>query len=127
MQLDPAIAQTFFEEYRNILLMVYELKGLKGHRTTEERMVAARGCLMEIGLLDEAVAALERRKGLFVDADVVSAFRTLEVGKWVYLRDLRHHTILLHPDGFIGCRGIPIEAGAAQQASTLPADLSLQG
>jgi hypothetical protein len=27
--------------------------------------------------------------------------RTLEVGKWIYLRDLRHHTILLHPDGVI--------------------------
>jgi hypothetical protein len=105
MQLDPAIAQTFFEDYRHILLMVYGLKGLKGHRTTEERMVAARGCLMEIGLLDEAVEALEDRKGLFVDEDVVSAIRTLEVGKWVYLRDLRHHTILLHPDGYIA-RGV---------------------
>ena len=106
MQLDPAIAQTFAEDYRQILLMVYSLQGLKGHRTTEERMVAARRCLSrEAELLDEAVAALERRKGLFVDKDVVSAIRTLEVGKWIYLRDLRHHTILLHPDGFIA-RGV---------------------
>jgi len=108
--------------------MVYALQGLKGHRTPEERMVAARRCLFrEAELLDEAVVALARRKDVVVDREVIAAIRTLEVGKWVYLRDLRHHTILLHPDGFIGCRGIPIEAGAAQQASTLPADLSLQG
>jgi hypothetical protein len=102
MQLDPTIAQTFSEDYRQILLMVYSLQGLKGHRTPEERMVAARRCLFrEAELLDEAVAALEGRRGVFVDEDVVAAMRTLEVGKWIYLRDLRHHSILLHPDGVI--------------------------
>ena len=102
MQLDPTIAQTFSEDYRQILLMVYALQGLKGHRTTEDRMIAARRCLFrEAELLDEAVAALERGRGVFVDEDVVSAIRTLEVGTWIYLRDLRHHTILLHPDGVI--------------------------
>lgn len=102
MQLDRTLAQAFFEDYRQILLMVYSLKGLKGHRTPEERMVAARGHLaQEAELLDEAVAALENRRGLFVDEDVVSAIRTLEVEKWIYLRDLRHHSVLLYPDGFI--------------------------
>ena len=48
-----------------------------------------------------AVEALENRRGLFVDEDVVSAIRTLEVEKWIYLRDLRHHSVLLYPDGFI--------------------------
>ena len=102
MQLDPSIAQPFFEDYRQILLMVHSLQGLKGHRTPEERMLAARRCLFrEPELLDEAVAALGRRRGVFVDEEVVAAIRTLELGKWIYLRDLRHHTILLHPDGVI--------------------------
>ena len=86
--------------------MVYVLQGLKGHRTPIERMIAARMPLFqETELLNEAVAALERRKGVVVDKDVVSAIRTLEVGKWVYLRDLSRHSILLHPDG-IFARGV---------------------
>jgi hypothetical protein len=53
-------------------------------------------------MLDEALEALDRRKGILVDDAVVAAIRTLELGRWVYLRDLRHHSIFLHPDGVIG-------------------------
>ena len=102
MQLDPTVAQPLIEGYRQILLMAYSLKGLKGHRTPEERMLAVRRDLArERELLDEAVLALERRRGLIVDPAVVAALRTLEVTRWVYLRDLRHHSILLDPEGHI--------------------------
>jgi len=102
MQLDPTTAQTFIEGYKQILLMVYALYGMKGHRTPVERMIAARMPLFqETELLDEAVAALVRRKDVVVDKEVIAAIRTLEVGKWVYLRDLGHHSILLHPDGYV--------------------------
>jgi hypothetical protein len=106
MQLDPTTAQTFIEGYKQILLMVHALYGMKGHRTPVERLIAARMPLFqETELLDEAVAALARRKGVVVDKEVIAAIRTLEVGKWVYLRDLTHHSILLHPDGFFA-RGV---------------------
>jgi hypothetical protein len=106
MQLDPTTAQTFIEGYKQILLMVHALYGMKEHRTPVERMIAARMPLFqETELLDEAVAALARRKGVVVDKEVIAAIRTLEVGKWVYLRDLTHHSILLHPDGFFA-RGV---------------------
>ena len=102
MQLDPNTAQTFIEGYKQILQMVYSLYGMKGHRTPVERMIAARMPLFqETELLDEAVAALARRKGVVVDKEVIAAIRTLEVGKWVYLRDLTHHSVLLHPDGYV--------------------------
>jgi hypothetical protein len=102
MQLDPTTAQPILEGYRHILLMVYSLYGMKGHRTPVERMIAARMPLyQETELLDEAVAALAGRRGVVVDKEVVAAIRTLEVGKWVYLRDLSHHSILLHPDGYV--------------------------
>ena len=102
MQLDPTTAQTFIEGYEQILQMCYALYGMKGHRTPVERLIAARMPLFqETELLDEAVAALARRKGVVVDREVIAAIRTLEVGKWVYLRDLTHHSILLHPDGYV--------------------------
>lgn len=103
MHLDPTSAQTFIEGYQHILSAIHSLQGLKRAGTPHDRMIEARARLdRESELLDEALEMLADRRGIQVDDKVVSAVRTLNLDRWVYLRDLRHHTIILHPDGVVG-------------------------
>ena len=78
MHLDPTTAQIFIDGYKHLLSMVHSLEGLKRSGSPNDR------------------------RGILVDEDVVSAIRTLDLGRWIYLRDLKHHSIFLHPDGVVG-------------------------
>jgi hypothetical protein len=103
MHLDPTTAQIFIDGYKHVLSMIHSLEGLKRSGSPNDRLVAARERLArEPFLLDQALETLENRRGILVDEDVVSAIRTLDLGKCIYLRDLKHHSIFLHPDGIVG-------------------------
>lgn len=103
MHLDPTAGKIFIDGYSQILAMVHALARLERTGSPNDRLAAARQRLArESEMLDEALDALERRRGILVDEAVVAAIRTLELGRWIYLRDLRHHSIFLHPDGVIG-------------------------
>ncbi len=103
MHLDPTTAQIFIDGYKHVLSMIHSLEGLKRSGSPNDRLVAARQRLArEPFLLDQALETLEDRRGIEVDEDVVSAIRTLDLGRWIYLRDLKHHSIFLHPDGVVG-------------------------
>lgn len=100
MHLDPTTAQIFIDGYKHVLSMIHSLEGLKRSGSPNDRLVAARERLArEPFLLDQA---LENRRGILVDEDVVFAIRTLDLGRWIYLRDLKHHSIFLHPEGVVG-------------------------
>ena len=103
MHLDPTTAQIFIDGYKHVLSMIHSLEGLKRSGSPNDRLVAARERLArEPFLLDQALESLENRRGILVDEDVVFAIRTLDLGRWIYLRDLKHHSIFLHPDRVVG-------------------------
>jgi hypothetical protein len=103
MHLDPTTAQNFIDGYKHVLSMIHSLEGLKRSGSPNDRLIEARERLArEPTLLDEALETLEERRGIEVDEAVIAAIRTLELGKWVYLRDLKNHSIFLHPDGVVG-------------------------
>jgi len=103
MHLDPTTAQIFIDGYKHVLSMIHSLEGLKRSGSPNDRLVAARERLAKDPfLLDQALETLENRRGILVDEDVVSSIRTLDLNRWIYLRDLKHHSIFLHPDGVVG-------------------------
>jgi len=103
MRLDPTTAQIIIDGYKHVLSMIHSLEGLKRSGSPNARLVAARERLArEPFLLDQALETLENRRAILVEEDVVSAIRTLDLGRWIYLRDLKHHSIFLHPDGVVG-------------------------
>ncbi len=93
MVLEPALASQFIRGYTMLLLEI----GGQDHQDQVllYRLAAARILLVnDPNLLDRAVQSLTQRS-VEVDAQVVAALRSLQLKKWIYLRDTRSYSVFI--------------------------------
>ncbi|MGZ8400893.1 MAG: hypothetical protein ACXWVI_06305 [Methyloceanibacter sp.] len=98
MILDAEDAQRFIRWY-SLLLLAIRGKPVPDEGSLVEKLVQGRAKLMnEPALLLEAKAQLAARFAE-VDFEVVAAVESLEVRRWVYLRDTKLHSIFIDQAG----------------------------
>lgn len=94
-------ALTFIQGYQQLMVEIYGPLPARRKLQVLEVLAAAREKYRaDRSLLDMALEAL-KEKSISVPDAVVSAVRSLEVTKWVYLKDTRSHSIFIHPSGEI--------------------------
>jgi hypothetical protein len=103
MVIEPTIANRFINEYKRFLLSIYQPESADddGKRMIEKLHLARKRFLANRGLLDEYMRTLE--DGVEpIDRKILLAIRNLEYARWVYLRDLKSHSIFLEDGGGSG-------------------------
>ena len=138
MIIDPLAAAKFIAAYKALLLEI-DSAGPEGGRSDNltKRLVAARSRFSsEPSLTEEALAAL-KSKSPAVEPEIVESLRSLEVAKWVFLRDTKIHSIFVHPSDrraygvlglndrirdIVGGTGVLIEAGLVQYGGRFVCD-----
>jgi hypothetical protein len=97
MILDSLSASKFIEGYKSLLLEIDDTTPDTGKSKLVKRLVAARARLSKNpSLIEEALAGL-KSKTVTVDPEVIRAVKSLQVEKWVFLRDTKVHSIFVHP------------------------------
>lgn len=92
-------ASIFIQGYTQLMVEIYGVAPPRRRYRLLEVIAAARvKYLADRALLDKALRQLSA-KSVSVPDRVVSAVRSLEVKKWVYLRDTRSHSIFIDPSG----------------------------
>lgn len=92
-------AAAFIRGYTLIMGEIYGAFPAKHKLELLELLAVAREKYMaDPTMLDRALSGLTA-ESVPVPAEVVSAIRSLEVEKWVYLKDTRSHSIFIHPSG----------------------------
>lgn len=99
MHLPEPAATTFIKGYTVVLSQIHDLMAESPKKEMLTRLAAARARLVaDPSLLDTALRELSSRS-IEVPAEVVAALRSLEVKKWVYLKDGRSHSVFIDPSG----------------------------
>lgn len=99
VRIDENDASAFIGGYSRLMAEIYGKPPARRASGILEMLAAARARYMaDRSLLDKALHGLAGKAASVPDA-VVSAIRSLEVEKWVYLRDTRSHSIFIHPSG----------------------------
>jgi hypothetical protein len=96
MVLDPADASRFIEGYKEVMIEIYLMAyGEPDSDRMTATLAKSRAMFMDDrSLLPAALARLEE-KGVTIPADVVSAIESLEVKRWIYLKDSKSYSVLL--------------------------------
>lgn len=137
MIIDPLSASKFIALYKPLLLEIDRTEYNERESNITKRLVAARSRLSsDPSLIDQALAAL-KSKSVAGDPEVVRSLRSLEVEKWVFLRDTKVHSLFLHPSepraygvlglndrirDMVGGVGVVIETGLVQYAGRFVCD-----
>ncbi len=103
MVIDPSVASRFIQEYKRFLLSIYRPEEPDGERLrTPDKLHAARErFIANRSLLDEYLR--QREDGTDpIDREILNAIRTIEYGRWVYVRDLKKYSVFLKADGTAG-------------------------
>ena len=119
-------ASTFIQGYTQVMVQIYGAVSAKPKMELLEILGAARTkYLADRSLLEGALREL-KSKSIVVPPEVVAAIRSLEVKKWVYLRDAKSHSVFVDPSGeaafgvlglteriknIIGGSGVVVETG----------------
>jgi hypothetical protein len=99
MVLEPKAAADFIQGYTKVMTAIYELSSAKTRRPLIEIIAAAREqYCADRTLFEKALARLKTRAKTIVP-EVLCAIRTLEVKKWVYLKDTRTYSVFINPEG----------------------------
>ncbi len=103
MLITPDIANRFIREYKRFLLAIYQPESADDERkrTIEKLHSARKRFIANRGLLDEYVRKLEDGTEP-IDRKILLAIRNLEYSTWVYLRDMKSHSIFLKEGGGSG-------------------------
>lgn len=97
MIIDPLSASAFISGYTKLASQV-----CAGGNTSPERQISAvvaearTKCSADASLISKARAELEAR-GERVDADVWQALESMQLKRWIYLRDTRSYSVFLDP------------------------------
>ena len=103
MVIDKTIAGRCISEYKKFLLAIYrpEPGSPEPQRVIEKLVTARKQFDSNRGLLDEYLRDLEDGTEP-IDRQMILAIRSLEFSRWVYLRDLKSHSIFLRGGGEYG-------------------------
>jgi len=126
MVLEPKDATDFIQGYTKFMTAIYELSSPRVQQPVIEVIQEARGrYCADRTLLEKALIKLEAQSKT-IDPEVLNAIRSLEVKKWVYLKDAKTYSVFIDPDGnaayavlgltdrireFAGATGMIFEAG----------------
>jgi hypothetical protein len=97
MIVDGPTAATFIRNYKALLLHIAERAQSKPG--VLDRMHIGRRTLLERPVLLESAQLTLKGTPNALDEDFVEALTTLQVKRWVYLRDTRSHSIFIEPSG----------------------------
>lgn len=137
MVIDPTQARIFLDSYQPFLTEVFRLSGLPAESNVFQMMGQARAAMVQSPALQtEAVAALEKA-GTPLDAKVLAAVHSLQIGRWFYLRDTTRYSIFMTAEGdaayavkgltqpissIFGGSGLMVTAGIAEYAGGFVCD-----
>jgi hypothetical protein len=99
MILDPHSAAQFIQGYKTLLLEIDAQVSGNGARGVVEKLVAAREQLRKDRSLLKKGLDRMTAKNLDISSAVIQAVEDLQIERWIYLRDTRHHSIFIHPKG----------------------------
>ena len=99
MVIDRALAATFISTYTKLMIEVCPKARSRCKRSVLEVLAEGRSkCLADHELLETARRQL-RSRGETVDADAFEALASMQLKKWVYLRDTKTYSVFLDPSG----------------------------
>ena len=126
MVIDQDLAERFIEQYRDFLLYIHDREiGQDTQSGMLKKLSLARSCYVEAKeTYDQYIDNSDR-----YDPEVKSAFKSLDVADWVYIRDTEHFSLFVKSNGSVGlavvgltqpindifgCSGIYMKAGIIQ-------------
>jgi hypothetical protein len=83
-----------------------------------------------------------KAKNLDISSAVIQAIEGLQIERWIYLRDMKHQSIFIHPKGhsafgvvgltdpirdIVGCSGVVMETGLARYCGRFVCDGLISG
>ena len=142
MVLDPHSAAQFIQGYKTLLLEIDAKVSGNGALGELEKLGAAREQLRkDRSLLKNALDRM-KAKNLDISSAVVQAVEDIQIERWIYLRDTKHHSIFIHPKGhsafgvvgltdpirdIVGCSGVVMETGLARYCGRFVCDGLISG
>lgn len=97
MIVDGPTAARFIRNYKALLLHIAE--GAQSNPGVLDRMHIGRRTMLERPSLLESAQLTLKGTPDALDGDFLEALMTLQVKRWVYLRDTRAHSIFIEPSG----------------------------
>ena len=98
MVLEPKAAAEFIQGYTKVMTAIYELSSAKTRRPLIEIIAAAREQYSaDRALFEKALAKLKTNAKTIIP-EVLCAIQTLEVKKWVYLKDTKTYSVFVNPE-----------------------------
>lgn len=99
MVIEPQSAQTFINGYSRLLAEIHRLSNGKAGLELLNMLAAGRDVAMTSpSIVGSAIAELEK-KGNPVPPEVVGAIKSLQLKRWIYLRDTTAYSVFLDPSG----------------------------
>jgi len=107
-----------------------------------EKLVAAREQLRKDRSLLKKGLDRMKAKNIDISSAVIQAIEGLQIERWIYLRDTKHHLIFIHPKGhsafgvvgltdpirgIVGCSGVVMETGLARYCGRFVCDGLISG
>jgi hypothetical protein len=99
MIIDPAFATAFISAYTKLMIEV--CGPTKSSKKRSVLKVLAEGrtkCLADRSLITVARSALEAR-GENLDSNACSAVESMQVKRWIFLRDMKRYSVFVDPSG----------------------------
>ncbi len=142
MVLDPHAAAQFIQGYKTLLLEINAQEAGNSARQVLEKLVAARQQLRRDRSLLKTGLDRVRAKNLDISSAVIQAVEGLQIERWIYLRDTKHHSIFIHPKGhsafgvvgltdpirdIVGSFGVVMETGLARYCGRFVCDGLISG
>jgi hypothetical protein len=142
MVLEPQAAAEFIQGYTKLMVTIYRLSAMKEELPLIEVIATAReNYLADRALLEKALAKLKSQATTIVP-EVLHAIRTLEVKKWIYLKDTKTYSVFIDPTGNVayavlgltdrirdlaGVSGVMLETGIVKYRGRFVCDGIVQG
>jgi len=142
MILDPHSAAQFIQGYKTLLLEIDAEVSGNGAPGALEKLVAAREQLRKDPSLLKKGLDRMKAKNLDISSAVIQAVEDIQIEQWIYLRDMKHQSIFIHPKGhsafgvvgltdpirdIAGCSGVVMETGLARYCGRFVCDGLISG
>jgi hypothetical protein len=142
MVVERHAAAEFIQGYTKVMVTIYELSAMKEQLPLIEIIASAReSYLADRALLEKALVKLKSRAKTIVP-EVLHAIRTLDVKKWIYLKDTKTYSVFIDPTGSVayavlgltdrirdlaGVSGVMLETGVVKYRRRFVCDGIIQG
>lgn len=142
MVVEPHAAAEFIQGYSNLMVTICKLSAIEEQMPLIEVIATARQrYLTDRALLEKAVIKL-KSLAKTIAPEVLHAIRTLEVKKWIYLKDTKTYSVFIDPTGnvayavlgltdrirdLVGVSGVMLETGIVKYCGRFVCDGIVQG